>query len=301
MSRIPSEQSVSNKRPGDSDARVDGMPLTDAESSSSASSQANRWSPKLPCGLCDALKELAEWWRPQIHPKALTEVFLDQLASIVVQLLFWGLMGTLVRLMIHGELNSNTEIPDFVGDFLKEVYQFKVFSRDVTMALVAAVIFALISWLPVVRRLQEDICRVLYVFGALTAVLGAFLYYAQISIATIGYNPAYIGLEAFIIGVMVAIGTELLMRVRAKFHFWKMVFSLCSAAWRGVKDALSEWVGRIWRKPMRARNMRLRAAIHWLTERGKSSRIGLWLIKIAKGAKLLWRQAKQCMSQQPAK
>jgi hypothetical protein len=300
---FPREPAVAEEQANASGVSVEGTPLADPESPFLVAVQPKQWSPTLPCAVCDALKSFGEWWRPQIRSKDISEVCLDQVASIVVQLLFWGSTGIVVRIIIGGELTPETEIPDFVGDFLKEIYQVKVLSRDVFMAFVAAIVFALISWLPVVRRLQEDICRVLYVFGALTTVLGIFFYRANVSLPSIGYNPAYIGMEAFFIGVCVAAGTEAVMKFRAKFHFWRMVFRGSSAIRDRINKKVRESATRIGRRFLWLRNVGLKTASYSLrlAQYGRSSAAGLHFINITKGAKNLWQQGKQCMQQSPAK
>ena len=156
---------------------------------------------------------LRDWWKEQVEPRPILIILLDQFSSILVQALFWSVLAGVVIFLTPGRLSPATKLFDGVSDFLGEVYKASNLFRDLSLSLLVGLAFLLISFVPVVRRIQEDGCRILYLFGTLTCVLCGAFKIAHVQFGR-GYGALFIGVMLCGFGVFLAVCTELLLRWR---------------------------------------------------------------------------------------
>jgi len=174
--------------------------------------------------------EAKDWWFAQVKSRSAVEVILDQVAAIFVQVIFWALLAFIVVEVTPGSLSSSTPLIAGVSDFLTDIYNADHMRRDLLLVAGFWVIFLLMSIRPVVLRIQEDGCRILYLFGTLTCVMWGFFRHAGVQFG-IGHTALWIGGALCSIGMAVSVMTEYLLRWREKKNVRGRIFAFIRRHW----------------------------------------------------------------------
>ena len=189
--------------------------------------------PKLKERLGKTSTEIRRWWWRAGLKRSWIEVILDELVSVALQGLIWGVVGALAIHSIPPGATLKTPAPPHFLEPVMDAYNIEHVLRDAALIVAILALFCLFNFKLVARRLQEDLSRLCYVIGVLTLVIN----WVFTSTGLMHWSWLTTGVIAgcyIVLGIAIALGVEKGLRLRTAWGRRRHIAK--SAGTRAIDD-----------------------------------------------------------------